>query len=366
VTLAVLHVSQPTTEGVGRHVRDAVADQTARGWRVTVASPPDEELVAYVRARGAMHAPWSARRTPSPRALAETRALRRIVDVADPDVVHLHSSKAGLAGRLAIRGLRPTLFTPHAWSFLHGGRTTRALALRWERHAARWTKTIICVSESERALGVDHRIDATMIVVRNAVDLDRYAPLPDARRREVRGRIAVGDAPTAICVGRLVEQKGQDLLVGAWPAVRSRVPDAQLLLVGEGPERDALLARRVDGVHLLGARTDVPELLAASDLAVLASRWEGMSYVLLEAIACGTAVVATDVAGVREVLEGVPSSVVPPDDAPALAAAVASTLADPAVARRASEGARARARAFDRRRWGEQLAAITEAAVRTP
>jgi glycosyltransferase involved in cell wall biosynthesis len=348
---------------VGHHVREAVADQTGRGWRVSVASPPDADLVSYVRDRGAVHQPWAASRTPSRQTISETQALRRIVDATEPDVVHLHSSKAGLAGRLAIRGRRATLFTPHAWSFLHGGRTTRVLALRWERRAARWTSTIICVSESERNLGIDRGIRAEMVVLRNAVDLDRYAPLSKERRRAVRARIGVGDEPTAVCVGRLVEQKGQDLLVGAWPTVRSRVPDAQLLLVGEGPEHDTLAARRVDGVQLLGARTDVPELLASADVAVLASRWEGMSYVLLEAIACGTAVVASDVAGVREVLENVPGSVVPIGDVDALAAAIATKLTAPRVADPDGGAARARARAFDVRRWGDDLARVTEAAA---
>ncbi|NEA48622.1 glycosyltransferase, partial [Streptomyces sp. SID10815] len=68
-----------------------------------------------------------------------------------PDLVHAHSAKAGLAGRLAVRGRIPTVFQPHAWSFEAVGGATAALALRWERWGTRWAARTVCVSEAERA-----------------------------------------------------------------------------------------------------------------------------------------------------------------------------------------------------------------------
>lgn len=70
-----------------------------------------------------------------------------------PDVLHAHSAKAGLAGRLAVRGGVPTVFQPHAWSFDAVGGATAALALRWERFGARWADRVLCVSEAERRAG---------------------------------------------------------------------------------------------------------------------------------------------------------------------------------------------------------------------
>jgi glycosyltransferase involved in cell wall biosynthesis len=248
--------------------------------------------------------------------------MRRIVGRVDPDLVHLHSSKAGLAGRLAVRGRRPTIFQPHAWSFhALGGRLRRAAAA-WERFAARWATVIVCVSEAERRDGEAAGIRADWRVVPNGVDLEAFRP---GDREEARVRLGLRSGPLALSVGRLSRQKGQDLLVDAWAEVRSRVGAAELVIVGSGPEEEALRGRG-DDVRLVGAQDDVQPWLAAADVVVVPSRWEGLPYVILEAMAVGTPVVATDVTGVREAL-GETGSIVPPEDPAALAEAVASALA---------------------------------------
>jgi glycosyltransferase involved in cell wall biosynthesis len=364
VSLSILHVTQPTSEGVGLHVRAATREEAARGWSVAVASPAGSGMEEHCDAHGIAHATWEASRDPSPATVREVSALRTILAAFDPDVVHLHSSKAGLAGRIAIRGQRPTLFSPHAWSFLHGGSLTRALALRWERFAVRWSTVTVCVSAAERDLGRQHGIRGELVVVANAVDLDRFTPVADSARDAARRRVGVADEPLAVCVGRLTRQKGQDLLLDAWPSVRERVHDARLLLVGDGPDRDALELRRAPGVTLLGARDDVPVILGVADVVVLPSRWEGASYVLLEAMACGASVVATDVAGMREVLPADAGRIVAVDDRAALADAIADRLAEPGRAREEGARARAAASAFDERDWGERLAGVTLAAAR--
>src|SRR5437764_11564801 len=114
----VLHVTQTTNAGVARCVLDLAADQARRGWHVAVASPETDGFMPSVTAAGAAHYAWPAARQPGVSALAELRPLANVVDRAGPDVVHLHSSKAGLVGRLVVRGHLPTLFQPHGWSFL--------------------------------------------------------------------------------------------------------------------------------------------------------------------------------------------------------------------------------------------------------
>ncbi|MCH8923943.1 MAG: glycosyltransferase family 4 protein, partial [Planctomycetes bacterium] len=109
------------------------------------------------------------------------------------------------------------------------------------------------------------------------------------------------------CLGRLDPQKGVAWLLEAMPRVFAEVAGLELVLVGDGPLRGRLetLAAKLgiaDRVHFAGFRDDVPEILAASELVVLGSRWEGMPNVILEAMAGGRPVVATDVAGVREAL----------------------------------------------------------------
>ena len=346
MSLSVLHVSQPVDGGVARSVSDLVSDQVSRGWRVAVASPAGPLALRITEVR-AEHLAWRAGRAPGPASILEAGSLGRNVKRAAPDLVHLHSSKAGLAGRLAIRGNRPTLFQPHAWSFYALGGPLGRTALAWERFAARWATAIVCVSEGERADGEAAGIRANWRVVPNGVDLDVFV-VED--REAARNELGLDSRPLAVAVGRLSRQKGMDVLLAAWPEIERRVPDAQLVVIGSGPEEDEL-RRRAGSARLLGARDDVPSWLAAADVLVVPSRWEGLAYVVLEAMAAGRSVVATDVAGMREAL-GDTGVLVPPEDPAALAVAVAGALKRPHGA-----GARERVeRLYDVRRATQRMA----------
>jgi glycosyltransferase involved in cell wall biosynthesis len=318
-----------------------VADQVHRGYEVHVASPADSEYVRATTELGASHHEWPATRSPSVRVTAETRSLARIVNRVDPDLVVLHSSKAGLAGRLAVRGRRSTVFAPHAWSFVAVRGPVGALAAGWEAFAARWTHRIICVSEDERAVGQDEGIQVPTVVVPNGVDVGVLSPRPAGAARQ---RLGLPHAPTAVCVGRLAEQKGQDQLLDAWAEVLSVVPDARLVLVGDGPLRETLEARAPHGVLFAGAQLDPSDYYAAADVVAVPSRWEGGPLVPLEAMAMARPVVAFDVAGVRAAL-GTTGAVLQPGDVRGLAAALIRLLADPAAA--AADGRAARVRALE-------------------
>ncbi|MGW0576007.1 glycosyltransferase, partial [Streptomyces sp. NPDC002920] len=148
----VLHLTQPVDGGVPRVVTDLARAQLAAGFQVTVACP-DSALAGELRSLGAEVRRWEATRSPGPSLPGEVRRLARLLDEVRPALVHAHSAKAGLAGRLTVRGRIPTVFQPHAWSFEAVGGTTAALALRWERFGARWTARTVCVSEAERATG---------------------------------------------------------------------------------------------------------------------------------------------------------------------------------------------------------------------
>ncbi|CAM5717144.1 glycosyltransferase [Streptomyces fumanus] len=327
----VLHITQPVDGGVARVVTDLTRAQLAAGLRVAVACP-DGALAAALRSLGAEVRRWEATRSPGPRLGAEVRRLARVVAEVRPDLVHAHSAKAGLAGRLAVRGRLPTVFQPHAWSFEAVDGTAAALARAWERRGARWAARVVCVSEAERRTGVRAGVRARWAVIPNGVDPDRFRPAPPS------GVPAGPAAPLVVCVGRLCPQKGQDLLLAAWERVLGRVPGAQLVLVGDGPDRERLRARAPRSVRFAGPVADPGPWYRAADLVVLPSRWEGMALAPLEAMACGRPVVVTDVAGAREALPAaaVPHCVVPARDPAALAGAVAGLLADPAL--RASLG----------------------------
>ena len=336
----ILHVSQPTDGGVAGYVADAVADQVRRGWRVIVASPAHGNIGKRIEAAGAEHLDWTAGRAPGPSSLLDATRLARIIAREDPMLVHLHSSKAGLAGRLAVRGRRPTIFQPHAWSFEAVRGPVRTGALAWERRAARWAAVILCVSETERARGEEHGVRATWRVIPNGVELEAWTEASGEERSAARRRLELDERPTVVCVGRLCRQKGQDILLKAWPAIVSGVPEARLVLVGDGPDAKSLRHRAGEGVRLVGERADVGDWLAAADVVAVPSRWEGMSIGMLEAMARGRSVVASDVPGAHEALGREAGEVVPSEDAFALANAIVTRLRDPAQA--AAEGRAAR------------------------
>ena len=355
----VLHISQPVDGGVPKLLLDLARDQVGRGWQVVVAAPSG--LARAARARGAEAVEWRSSRSPNVETVREARALGRQIREIDPDLVHLHSSKAGLAGRLALRGTRPTVFQPHAWSFDAVDGPIGTAAAAWERFAARWAHAIVCVSESERERGLRAGVRGNYRVIPLGLDLDEW-PLPgEQERHRARERLGLDAAPLAVCIGRLSRQKGQDVLVEAWPRVAARLPAARLVLVGDGPEYEQLAARAPSSVQLAGHRDDTREWIVAADVVVVAARWEGLSYVMLEALATGRSVAATDVGGAREALGEDAGVIVPIEDGSALVDAVAERLLDPNLARAEGEAGRRRAeRLFGLDRTARQAAELYE------
>ncbi|GAA2234649.1 glycosyltransferase [Kitasatospora cystarginea] len=334
--MTILHISQPVDGGVARVVVDLVRGQREAGCRVLVACPRVGRLAAEATAAGALVLDWPATRSPGPGTPAEVWRLRRIVRAAAPDVVHLHSAKAGLAGRLAIRGAVPTVFQPHAWSFAAVEGVLAAATQRWERYATRWADAVLCVSERERLDGEAAGLRAHWRVVPNGVDVRHHALADRAARRAARMSLGLDlDAPLAVCLGRLCRQKGQDVLLAAWPGVAERLPEARLALVGGGPDATALadLVRTLPDpsrVRLAGDVADPRPWLAAADLVVLPSRWEGMALAPLEAMATGRPVLLTDVPGARESLPPAQSArgLVPPENPTELARRLSESLDD--------------------------------------
>ncbi|MFE9607210.1 glycosyltransferase family 4 protein [Streptomyces sp. NPDC006012] len=370
----VLHLAQPADGGVARVVLDLTRAQLAAGLRVTVGCPGGE-LAAGARELGADVRLWRATRSPGPGLAGEVHRLGRLVARVRPDLVHAHSAKAGLAGRLAVRGRIPTVFQPHAWSFEAVDGVTAALALKWERWGAHWATRVLCVSEAERATGTRAGIRAHWCVIPNGVDPLRFSPEPPGAtaaspatvsqvatatalalappsphphrpptpaRATAPAPVTDPAAPLVVCVGRLCPQKGQDVLLRAWDTVVRHVPGARLVLVGDGPDRERLRAGAPPAVTFAGAVTDAAPWYRAADLVVLPSRWEGMALAPLEAMACGRPVLLTDVDGARECLPpGLAAHcLVPPRSPAALAASVTALLLDPAL--RTALGSRGR------------------------
>ena len=338
--LHVLHVSVPTSGAIATVATGYIRDQVERGWHVTVACPSRGDLGYTAREAGATVRWWRANAHDSTLVGTVVR-LNRIIKEVGADVVHLHGAKAGLAGRLVVRDRIPTVFQPYAWSFLAPRGVQRA-SLRWERYAVRWTGELVCVGTTERQLGESLAIHAPTTVIPHGIDLAEFRPAGDRDRVHARKLLGLDDVPTVLCVGALTVQKGQQDLLADWPEIRTRVPGAVLVLVGDGPDRAPLerLAADLEGVRVAGARTDVPLWMAAADVVVVPSRWEGTALVPLEAMACARSVVATDVNGVAEILPPEAGAVIGPDEPGVLVEALVRRLLDLDLAR--EEGWRGR------------------------
>ncbi|MCB5180541.1 glycosyltransferase family 4 protein [Streptomyces antimicrobicus] len=315
--------------GSSAHVRSLAGGLAARGVRVTVCAPVEAEGEYDFTGAGAQFTP------------AAVSSLRSAC--AGADVVHAHGVQAGMRAALALSGFRvPLVVTWHGGGPDAGGplaRLTRVL----ERRVARAAAVVLGTSSDQvdlaRLRGARDARLAPVTVPMAAVSSHGAEP------GKVRAELGALDRPLLIAVGSLVPHRGYGVLLDAARAWRALDPAPLLVIAGEGALR-AALARRIEAealpVRLLGRRTDVLDLLAAADVAVLPSRWEARSLLAQEALRAGVALVATKVGGVPE-LVGDAAVLVPYGDAEALARAVTSLIADPA--RRAALARAGRAQA---------------------
>ncbi len=275
--------------------------------------------------------------------------LIRLCRLLRPDVLHLHSSKAGFLGRIGARlaGCPIVVFTPHCWSFQsEGPGRRRDLYVRLERFASRFCDMTVAVSQREADEAVELGVvgSTRITVIHNGVEPPADGALPP-------DVAAIADEARAciVSVGRLDEQKGYSYLVEAMALLKKEQPNAVLIVAGDGPHMEELRARAasrgLDGsVHFVGELQNVGPLLRRACLFALSSLWEGLPYTILEAMAAGLAVVATDVGGCAElVADGETGRLVPPKDPDALAAALLWILRD--ESRCAAMGAAGEARA---------------------
>ncbi|WP_327357132.1 glycosyltransferase family 4 protein [Streptomyces sp. NBC_01304] len=319
--------------GSSAHVRSLAAGLVARGVRVTVCAPTELDRIYDFAGAGASFVPVPRRSDP-----ASVAALRTAC--ADADLIHAHGLHAAIRSSLALPARRvkadgrrtPLVVTWHTRAHAEGARAQVQRLL--EKRVAKASAVVLGTSSElvDRARSRGAR-DARLAPI--AFPAPRGAEAhedPDRLRHKARAELGAVDRPLLMAVGSLDRHRGYPTLLDATRAWRALDPVPLLVIAGEGPQRGAL-QRRIDAeglpVRLVGSRSDVRELLAAADVAVLPSRWESRSVLAHEALHGGVPLVATAVGGVPE-LVGDAAELVPYGDASALAGAVAGLLADPA------------------------------------
>ncbi len=254
-----------------------------------------------------------------------------------PDVVHTHLFKSDFHGRLAARlagvpVVVSTLHNCHNWA-------RNPVLGRTYGLTARFADEIIAVSDEVRdhAVRYAHLDEKKVTTIPNAIPIERFM---DAKELGPAIRQEFGipaDAPVLGIVARLTGQKDHENFLHAAALITEKAPRTRFLIAGEGPLRASLadLAAALDlaeVVYFTGARKDIPAIYGALDMLVFSSLWEGLPVALLEGMAAGLPVVATEVGGIPGVLEhGVSGIIVPPSDPDALAAACLKLINNPAL-----------------------------------
>jgi len=289
--------------------------------------------------------------------LAHVRAFRDLVRLfreERPDLVHAHMPISGFLARLAARvaGVPRVAYTCHGFLFnQQGSWLRRAAGFVMEWIGARFTDVFLTVSVSEAADAGRLRIFRGAEAVGNGRDPAVFQPDPISRAR-IRGMLATPpDRVVVVAVSRLVRAKGYPELAAAMRGIA----DVELWVVGERLDSDRgddmrkllLDAGLGDRLRLLGYRDDVAAVLAAADIFVLPSYFEGLPMSVIEAMLSGLPVIASDIAGPREqVVSEVTGLLVPPRQVAPLAAALSRLVGDPALRAAMGEAGRARAAAL--------------------
>ncbi|MBN8417862.1 MAG: glycosyltransferase [Verrucomicrobia bacterium] len=317
--MQILLVTEPGVDGVFRHVEALASFLIERGHRVHLAysdvrgSDRLTQLVAKVSAAGGKTVNLAVSNAPGPGDVRALLNLRRLVAEARPDVIHAHSSKAGALARVLVwMGVRqPVFYTPHAYYGLSGKGGMKSVVFNVVETVLGRVGTTINLSEGERAFARNTlKIPQVRLrLIANPVDCKRFRPADAARRKEIRATLGVPeDAILLGSVGRLAFQKDPLTLYYSFAKACQQRPELWLYHLGDG-ELSAECAALADQLGIrsrIVRQTYLSEPLSfyqALDGMILTSRYEGLSFAVLEALACDLPVILSQVPGNNDFTE---------------------------------------------------------------
>jgi len=374
--LQVLHLVASSRGGAAEVVRCLVKGLDRSRFTCVVGMPDDGGQIA-AEDFAALKIPLERFALQSGFDLNEWRRLRRFIFKGNFDIVHVHGARAALWGRLAaVQKNRPRIiFSVHGLSIVHFTGLKRAGLILLERVLQTVTDATLCVSSAEQAEMRQRKLGAAgkTHLVWNGIDLERLSGSHD--RLAIRAELGVAArAPTLITVCRLDKPRDFETLTRGMAQIIRVYPDAQLLIVGDGPMRDQIESRIAQlqinhAVKLLGMRRDVARMFAAADVAVLITQgWEGLPLSILEALAMRLPVIVSDVGGNRDaVVDGESGLVIPPRDVESFVNAALKLLSHPTLAQQMGEAGAARVRqCFALQTMIDQVSAIYLSSLENP
>lgn len=339
--IKLLHISSTALGGVGLHLLHICSRLNGKGFKFSVAIQDDNpDIIQKLRALGIKVYPLSIKRSPlSVKNMKGFVQLLKIMKKGNYNIVHTHTSVGGAIGRIAakIAGVPIVLWTIHGWAFDYpiGGRLKRGLFYLIERFLDKFTDHYIAVSQKMKDVGLNSKIvhnEKRISVIYHGIDLDEVSKNRELGYNKLNipyGFYVVGT------VGRLETQKGIDIFLRAAKLIRNSIYNTKFVIIGDGPLRQNLsqLADMLglsNSVIFTGWREDAYDLIRMMDVFCLASRWEAFGIVLLEAMAMGKPIVATNVGGVPEIVtDRINGFITKPEDPKDFAKKVILLLKDP-------------------------------------
>lgn len=330
------------TGGVPRHILQALRHAKEHGYKVAVAAPDDGDYYPWFCQQAAGMLKVSLK----PYSFRSLWKLRHYIRKNGIELVHSHGKGAGMYAR-PLKLLCPGIKVVHTFHGIYVeeyGTLLRAVYCWIEHILKHWTDHFICVSQSERkeALRLGFAVKRRTSVICNGVEPENFQNITIKREEYLKEFGFPQNAFVIGCVARLEQMKGHYYLLEAFARLIEKHPQCRLLLVGDGPERSSIETRLQEGnlgafVYMAGFRHDVPQLLKLCDMFVSASLKEGMPYTLIEALAAGTPVTATDVIGNRDVIrDGKNGFLVQAESAEDLAEKLDYAIRNPALCRKYS------------------------------
>jgi glycosyltransferase involved in cell wall biosynthesis len=353
----IIHIhTLPVISGSGLNTYLTMRGMDRTAYEVELACAPGGKLIDLIRGQGMKVRLFKNLVQP----LHPLKDLLGLIDLTRflrkkrYHIVHTHNSKAGFIGRLAAKwaGVPIIVHTVHGFAFHDREPAWRQILFRnLERLASRWCDKMVFISQPLIDWALRDRITRREKIqkIYSGIELDHFEPVPDEERKALKEAWGIREeAPVVGIVSKLWEGKGHTILIHAFEGLKQEIPEAVLVIVGEGYLQDKL-SDLVDRLGLKGSvlftgfQMDVRRIIATFDVAVLPSFFEGMGRVLLEAMAMGKPVVASSVGGIPDLVHhGKTGLLVTPGSVSELKSGLITLIRNKALAKQMGEEGRKR------------------------